>query len=85
MPRAGAVEIVVIAAADQRQVSMVVMVSSIVMMERTVMTVMYADVVAVRRMVSAYVMTVCMASSVSAVGPRFGCCTESNAGYCGDC
>jgi hypothetical protein len=63
---------------------MVVMVSSIVMMVRTVMAVMYADVVAVRRMVPAYVMTGGMASSVSAAGPRFGCGTESHAGYCGD-
>jgi hypothetical protein len=64
---------------------MVVMVSSIVMMVRTVMAVMYADVVAVRRMVPAYVMTGGMSSSVSSAGPRFGCGTESHAGYCGDC
>jgi hypothetical protein len=63
---------------------MVVKVSSIVMMVRTVMAVMYADVVAVRRMVPAYVMTGGMASSVSAAGPSFGCCAESHAGYCGD-
>ena len=86
MPWAGAVEVVVIAVADQRQVSVVV-VSSVVMMVRMVMTVMSAEVVmvTVRRMVPAYMMTWGMASSVSAAGPRFGCGTESHAGYCGDC